>query len=35
MQAIQSGKAPHIAGLLGKEKGSKLFEHAMQHLAHH
>ena len=28
MQAIQSGKAPHIAGLLGKEKGSGLFEHA-------
>lgn len=28
MQAIHSGKAPHLAGLLGKEKGSGLFEHA-------
>ena len=28
MQAIRSGKAVHIAGLLGKEKGSGLFEHA-------
>src|SRR6266571_4896245 len=28
MEAIQSGKAPHIAALLGKERGSGLFEHA-------
>jgi hypothetical protein len=27
MEAIRSGKAPHIAGLLGKEKGNGLFEH--------
>lgn len=26
--AIRSGKAPHIATLLGKERGSGLFEHA-------
>jgi len=28
MAAIRSGKAPHIAALLGKERGSGLFEHA-------
>ena len=27
MEAIRSGKAPHIAGLLGKEKDQGLFEH--------
>lgn len=27
MEAIRSGKAPHIAALLGKEKGDGLFEH--------
>jgi len=27
MQAIRSGKAPHIAALLGKEKGNGVFEH--------
>lgn len=27
MEAIRSGKAPHIAALLGKEKGNGLFEH--------
>lgn len=28
MQAIRSGKAPHIAGMLGQDKGAGLFEHA-------
>jgi hypothetical protein len=28
MEAIRSGKAPHIANLLGKEKGNGVFEHA-------
>ncbi len=28
MEAVRSGRAPHIAALLGKEKGSGLFEHA-------
>src|SRR5678810_369234 len=28
MEAIRSGKAPRIAALLGKERGSGLFEHA-------
>jgi hypothetical protein len=28
MDAIRSGKAPHIAALLGKERGAGLFEHA-------
>ena len=28
MEAIRSGRAPHIAALLGKERGSGLFEHA-------
>lgn len=27
MEAIRSGKAPHIAGLLGKEKSNGVFEH--------
>ena len=27
MEAIRSGKAPHIAALLGKEKGNGVFEH--------
>src|SRR5713226_3570304 len=27
MQAIHSGNAPHIAALLGKDKGNGLFEH--------
>jgi Type I phosphodiesterase / nucleotide pyrophosphatase len=27
MEAIRSGKAPHIANLLGKEKGGGVFEH--------
>jgi hypothetical protein len=27
MQAIRSGKAPHIAALLGKEQGNGVFEH--------
>jgi hypothetical protein len=27
MEAIRSGKAPHIAALLGKEQGNGLFEH--------
>lgn len=27
MQAIRSGKAPHIAALLGKERGNGVFEH--------
>lgn len=27
MEAIRSGKAPHIASLLGKEKGNGIFEH--------
>ncbi len=28
MQAIRSGRSPHIAALLGKDKGNGLFEHA-------
>ncbi len=28
MEAVRSGKAPHIAALLGKEKGNGVFEHA-------
>jgi hypothetical protein len=28
LEAIRSGKAPHIASLLGAEKGADLFEHA-------
>ncbi len=28
MEAIRSGRAPHIATLLGKDRGSGLFEHA-------
>ena len=28
VEAIRSGKAPHMAALLGKERGSGLFEHA-------
>ena len=28
MEAIRSGRAPHIAALLGKERGAGLFEHA-------
>jgi hypothetical protein len=28
LEAVRSGKAPNIAGLLGKEKGNEIFEHA-------